>query len=138
LNDLLSAASLLLAIVGIFYGLWYPEIIKSLDKPIPPHDLDKELPYKEISTLLLYKAMPLFISALLIALIFLPDMMKIFFNSLFALKTLGVVKYLASYDAVKTAFFMVEILAIAICIHAFTMVRKMIDHRRKLTGNKDS
>jgi hypothetical protein len=133
LNDLLSAASLLLAVVGIFYGLWYPEVLKSLDKPVPLHDPDKKLPYKEISTVLFSKAVPLFTSAFVISLVFLPDTVKIFIDSLLTLKTLGIAEYFASYDAVRTAFFIVEILAIAISIHALTMVMKLIDQRRKLT-----
>ena len=136
MNDLLSAASLLLAVVGVFYGLWYPEIIKSLDKQPPTHDEDKVLPHKEISTILFSKSVPLFISALLISLIFLPDMVKILINSLLALKTLGIAEYLASYDAVRTAFFIVEILSIAICIHACTILNRLIIHRRKLTGKR--
>jgi hypothetical protein len=136
LNDLLSAASLLLAVVGIFYGLWYPEIIKSLNKPVPLHDPDKDLPHKEISIVLFSKAVPLFISALFISFVFLPDTVKIFIDSLLTLITLGIVGYLASYDAVRTAFFLVEILAIAISIHSLTMVVRLISKRRKLTGKK--
>lgn len=42
MSDLLSAASLLLAVVGVIYGLWYGEISIALETKLPSRNLAED------------------------------------------------------------------------------------------------
>jgi uncharacterized membrane protein len=131
LNDLLSAASLLLAVVGILYGLWYPEIMAILGEEVPKFPEDRKSIYHRISSTLFSRAVPLTITALLVALVFLPDSIKIIVASVTTIQGSGSAGFLATYDAVRTAFCAVEILTIGISIHAAILTFQLIYFRLK-------
>ena len=112
MSDLLSAASLLLTVVGIFYGLWYVEISNAIDSgaKLPPrdHPEDRTAPLKRLSETLRSKAIPLSIASLSVALVFLPPSLGIVVAFLVDLVRIGPC-LLLKYDAIATAFVTVEL-----------------------------
>jgi hypothetical protein len=126
MSDLLSAASLILAVVGILYGLWYPEIQKVLEKEVPKHIEDRGIIYGEIRSIFWSRSLPLTILAILVFLIFLPDTIKVISVSLSQLGSAGFSKYIAGYNAVSTAFCVVELLIVSISIYTLVMSIKLI------------
>ena len=116
MSDLLSAASLLLAVLGVLYGLWYPEIIEALDVKVPDYPEDRKRPYRQVASVLYGRAIPLAVAALGVSLIFLPDALKIIGVSIqnFRLRGMAAVY---DYHAVYTAFCFVVAMSIAIAVH---------------------
>jgi hypothetical protein len=126
MSDLLSAASLILAVVGILYGLWYPEIQKVLEKKVPTHVEDRGTIYREISSTLWSRSLPLTFLAIMIFLIFLPDTIKYILEISSQISTGGFSKFISDYNAVSTAFCAVEFLTINIGIFTLVLSIKLI------------
>lgn len=127
LANLLSASSLLLAVVGVLYGLWYAEISTALTTTVHQHRENNEKGFSDVSSVLFSRAVPLTVLAAPLGLIFLPDALKIVVDSR--------VLYGASqgsYDAVRTAFCFVVIFSLAIGLHAAIRVFRLILLRSKL------
>ncbi len=132
MNDILTAASLLLTVVGILYGLWYPEIMATLAQPIPKHVQDRQIPRDKVTAVLTSRAIPLSVAAALVALVFLPESASITAAAVLRLRELGPAAYLGAYDTVRTAFCAVELLAVGIGIHSFLLLAKLTALRNKL------
>lgn len=128
MSDLLSAASLLLTVVGIFYGLWYVDISTAIDSgtKLPSHDHpeDRAAPIKRLHEILRSKAIPLSVASLCVALVFLPPSLKIVIAFSVDLVQVGP-SLLRQYDAIATAFVVVELfslgLACASTVRAFRL-----------------
>ena len=127
MGDLLSAASLLLAIVSVIYGLWYNEIVTATETRVPPHIEDREAPRLVVHHVLIARAVPVTVGACLVAMVFLPDVVEIFAKSVKLLVTRGGTANLA-YDAVATSLCLVEVFAITLAIHT---VRLCVELRQK-------
>lgn len=104
MDHLMSSATLLLTVIGILFGVWYPEIAKLLEEEIPRFREDRQDIRRRVKLALNTKAYPLTISALLLALIFLPDSLKLCSVSAKALRALGWRVYWEKYDAISTTF----------------------------------
>jgi hypothetical protein len=104
MDHLMSSATLLLTVIGILFGVWYPEIAKILEEEIPRFREDRQDIRRRVKLVLNTKAYPLTISALLLALIFLPDSLKLCSVSAKALRALGWRAYWEKYDAISTTF----------------------------------
>lgn len=135
MKDLLSAASLLLAVIGVLYGQWYREIVGALDIKIPDLILDRELPRKQVSTVLFGRSIPLALAASAMALIFFPEAFQIIYESIINYQTKGLLA-IYDYDAVRTSFVFVEILAIVLAAHIDWLSSCLWRHRVKL-GKKE-
>src|SRR5258708_28226825 len=99
--DLLSAASLLLTILGVVFGAWYAEIIAAIGMPIPPHAANRG-PVRDAVRAAVAKALPLALASVILTAIFLPDAVMIVGLGIHALRTLGC-GALHQYDAVEAA-----------------------------------
>lgn len=135
MSDLLSAASLLLAVLGMLYGLWYPEIIATLEIKVPPHVEDRQGPYHKVTTIFYGRALPLTIASIGVSLIFLPDAVKISLDSIFGYSTQGIF-YLYSYSATRTAFCFVVAMSSTIAAHLIVFSIKLIRLRKRLAEKK--
>jgi len=107
--DLLSAATLLLTVVGVVYGTWYAEIISAIDVGVPAHAADRGPVRRRVRSALYAKALPLAIAAVILTLLFLPDALVIISSKIHWIRTVGL-KALSSYNAVKAAFCFVVLL----------------------------
>lgn len=130
MSDLLSSASLLLAVLGVLYGLWYPEIIDALKRPKPTHTQDYGPLYRKVESVLYGRALPLTIAAVGASIIFLPDAIKIIVNSILAYRDHGIAN-ISNYSAVHTAFCFVVAMSMAIAVHLTMFSVKL---KQKHTG----
>lgn len=103
--DLLSSASLLIAIVAVLYGLWYPDIKRGIETKVGLHlEPDK---VSDVKGIMFRRALPLAISSLGLGLVFLKDTVRIVFSSVRSIRS-SVPDHFRNYDAVSTAFVFVE------------------------------
>lgn len=131
MGDLLSAASLLLAVVGVLYGLWYPELMAALAVKMPQHKEDRVAPHRRVSSTLLSRAVPLALGFSVLALVFLPDALAILIISLRHFRDEGVAA-LHRYDPVRTSFCLVVAFALSLAAHVVWLVIRLVKLRRRL------
>jgi hypothetical protein len=136
MSDLLSSASLLLAIIGVLYGIWYADIVNATNIVVKEHYADRGSQRDQVTNVKRGKALPLAIIASLLTLTFLPDAIEITFESFSVLKMekLEAYKY---YNAVKAAFCLVVALLIGLTSYAWVMVAKLNSKLRKI-NQKDT
>lgn len=132
MSDLLSASSLLMAIAAILFSLWYAEISKALEITPRTHREDNAAARSTVTAVLITKAIPVACMALAVALIFLPDAIKLARESLHVYQDLGYTAF-KKYDAVRTAYCFVTILSLALAIYMLALVGKLWNLRRKLS-----
>jgi hypothetical protein len=130
MSDLLSAASLLLALITVLYGLWYPEITSALTQKIPPYKEDRPRPYQLVASVLFSRALPLSFAALTLGLVFLPDAVKIIWRTVVTFFDSSGTRY--EYGAVETAFCVVVIFAFSVAGHAIALAFKLNQLRKRL------
>lgn len=131
MNDLLSASSLLMAIAAILFSLWYGDISKALEILPKSHSEDNVAAKKSVSNTIFSKALPVAIMALSVALIFLPDAIKITKESLSIYYSNN--HDLLRYDAVRTAYCFVTILSAVLAGYMWILVWKLFVLRNKLS-----
>lgn len=110
-GDLLSASSLLAALLGLLYGTWYAEITAAAQTKIPDHDGARLV--RATSTTLRTRALPLVVVAGVLTAILAPPAIAVVVHTV---QHLVGVKPGAQYDAVKACFVAV------FCVVAFLLV----------------
>lgn len=131
MSDLLSASSLLMAIAAILFSLWYGDISKALEISPKVHREDNVGAKKSVSNTIYSKALPVAIMALLVALIFLPDAIRITKESLSVYFSNEPDAF--QYEAVKTAYCFVTLLSAALACYMWILVWKLFVLRNKLS-----
>ena len=124
MSDLLSAASLCLAVLGVLFGAWYPEIMKALETKVPLHTLDREAPYRAIRPIYYTRALPIVLSTLVFSIIMLPDACRITIDSFKAFRT-DANTALQNYGAVETLFVFVVCLSLFLFVYSITLTVKL-------------
>jgi hypothetical protein len=116
-GDLLSAASLLLTVVGVIYGVWYTEISVAVDDgaKLPPrnHPEDRAAPLRRLRRVLLSKAIPLAIASLCVAVVYLPPSLCLVVQFIHGCLIQGPA-ILLHYDPIGTSFIVVEFFSISL------------------------
>jgi hypothetical protein len=128
MGNLLSASSLLMAIAAIIFSLWYKDITDALAlKTILKRYREDNIQSKKVLIEVLYtKALPITIISIIEALIFLPDTIKLIYESL------TYYQYVTQYDAVGTAYCFVSLLSIILAFYTTTLVFRLIKLIRKV------
>jgi hypothetical protein len=134
MNELLTSASLLLAFLGVLFGVWYPEIIASLHTSVPRHPEDRAKPRREVSVIFLSRGLPLAIATLVAAAVFLPPAINIVANSPSATRATSLAIFLRDYDPVGTAFILVEILTVGLAVYCAVLLIRLAIMLRQLRG----
>jgi hypothetical protein len=131
MSDLLAAASLLLTVVAIIYGLWQPEIAAALKYPVSSQKVDNKRLHKKAKSILLTKAFPLAVIATTLLLINFPDAATI---TLEALKRANVKRWSAlhEFSAVRTSFVMVTCVLGVLAVHTAVSAIHLKLHVRRL------
>lgn len=130
--DLLSASSLLIAIVAILFSLWYADIAKALTIIPKNYKEDNVAACVTVTNALVTKALPVALMALSVALIFLPDAFKLTKESLNVYGHLGFTA-LSTYDAVATAYCFVTLLSVVLASYMIVLAVKLFSLRRRLS-----
>lgn len=122
MGDLLAAASLLLTVVGVIYGIWYGEISAAIDDgaKLPPriHPEDRAAPLRNLRRVLLSKAIPLSIASLCVAFVYLPPSFHLVEQFVNGCLDQGP-KILLHYDPIGTSFIVVELFSISLACLSF-------------------
>ncbi|MDT4896422.1 MAG: hypothetical protein QOH25_1499 [Acidobacteriota bacterium] len=113
--DLLSSASLLVAIIAVLYGLWYPDISRGINMEVPQYKEQCAGPLSTVNLIMKRRALPLVLISVGLAIVFVKDTIRILYNSTISLGS-GIGARLLNYDGVNTAFVFVEILLICVSI----------------------
>ena len=127
MSDILSSASLLLAILTTVFGLIYPTIKEVLDLKVAPHKADNSTNYKKSLLIRRTRLVPLLIGSIILSLIFIPELIKqiakslnTFFKRGFAFNT---------YDTVMASFIVVALFMITLTI---IIIAISIEYQRKV------
>lgn len=136
MGDLLSASSLLLAVIGILYGFWYGDLASAKSTAVPDHAANCTAPRIMVSGVLWSRALPLAVSSVILALVFLPDTFRIINESYTFYCSESIA--LKSYDAVRTAFCVVVMFKVILAIHLTITVCQLVSLQRSLCKKEDS
>jgi hypothetical protein len=118
MNELLTAASVLLAITGVLYALWHDDIVSALSLKMPQHKEDRGEYDKKLESVLWSRAVLLLLATLCIMLVYLPPSIGIVLSSFSGYSSLGFENF-KNYDPIATSFVLVEM---------FTSVLAVVHH----------
>jgi len=131
-SDLLSAASLLLAFVGLLYSAWYDEVKQAIKIDVPEHKEDREPAIEAVSAALRTRACPLAIASAALGILLLPDLVRVLWHALGTLLTYRV-SALRVFDAVRTLYCVVAVTALWLAFHISGLALKLRVKLRKLS-----
>lgn len=131
MSDLLSASSLLMAISAILFSLWYAEIAKALEIAPKTHREDNIASLRHVRNTLLSKAMPVALMAFFVALIFIPDAVKLIYESIAEYDKLGLAA-IKNYDAVRTAYCFVTLLSTVLAAYMVVLAGRLWNLSQRL------
>jgi hypothetical protein len=113
--DLLSAASLLTAIIAIFFALWSPDIGAALKKAVPAND--KHLEREAILKVLRWRALPLCVASIALTGILVPPAVAVVVEAIRIADG-------GNYDAVKACYIVMIVLLFGLsCLSIVTVVQ---------------
>jgi hypothetical protein len=127
-GDVLGAASLILALLGVVYALWYPEIVAAIN--LEPKAVRTQADYDQARSVLWKRAVPLTAATILDLAVFLPSSLSAalpwadgaFTNPLRALD---------HYDAEPVALNLASLLTLGLVVETTRLAKKLSDHCRK-------
>jgi hypothetical protein len=119
-GDLLSASSLLVALVGLLYSTWYPEITGAAEAPVPLHDASK-LRSSTRSTLRT-RAAPLLLLAVVLLLVLFPPALAVVVQTV---RQLTGSQAGNQYDAVQACFIAVFVALLLLAVTLWTATRRL-------------
>ena len=116
MSDLLSAASLFLAVIGLLYSAWYSEIIKAIALTAPIHKDDQGPIIRKKKAAYQSRALPLAIASVTLAAVLTPDLISV---TIFALRTVYQKGFAAVilFNPVKTLFCAIAVTSIGLAVH---------------------
>ncbi len=114
LGNVLSAASLLLAALSFIFGLWYPDIKKTLEDRIPDVPSERLPELNAAKQVFFVRALPLTLIAWLLAVVYLPPAFRILNDPIKIAKS-GIST--SSYDPVRASLLIID--GILICMAVF-------------------
>lgn len=122
MTDLLAAASLLTAAVTVLYGLWYPEIVRTLELPLPSKTADFGPVRRQVRLTFRARILPLAALAVCVALVFVPDAIAIAREAIALIVHNGMAN--VRYDSQKTAVCLVVVFSIGMACHVSALALK--------------
>ena len=129
LPNLLTAASILLALITALYGLFFQSIQSALDFKPKLHSRDNITQYKLVKNTFKSKLIPLLVGSSIITLIFLPEFINQINDSIKVIWQCGLVN--TSYNTLAASFMAV----CGFCI-SFTIVIVFLGFKMKRQINK--
>lgn len=129
MNELLTAASVLLAITGVLYALWHNDIVSALSLKMPPHKENRGEYDKKLKSVLWSRSIPLLLATLCIMLVYLPPSIGIALSSFSGYSSLGFENF-KNYDPIATSFILVEVFTSVLAIQSIIYVVKFVSRLR--------
>ena len=124
-GDLLSAASLLLASVGLLFSVWQPEITSAMEVSSKGLRADRGPRIAQVRQALLFRALPLLLAVILIVGTCSPPALAVVVHAM--TDDLG-----NTYDPIRAMFVSVWILAIGLAMVVGAQLRTLNSKRRLL------
>jgi hypothetical protein len=134
MSDLLSASSIILAILTALYGIFYPSINEVLETRPNNHPEDDITNYNNALKIRKTKIYPLLISSISLTLIFIPDAYSIIKESITLIINFGITK--VSYDTLKTTYIAVTIFMIILTSNILSTLIKFNIHLSKINPKR--
>ena len=130
MSDVLSAASLVLAVLAVVLGMWYPSIEFVLALRPEVHAEDNRVKFRKISSALYQRALPLLGASAGCAILFVPDIIHIVYGSFMNVRDNGWMVAISDYDSCQGAFLLVYTLSMMMLAHLVKSTRDLVHHRR--------
>ncbi|MER0327524.1 hypothetical protein [Vibrio vulnificus] len=132
MSDLISASSLLMAVVAVLFSLWYGELNRLIQAKVAKYADDNKALKAEISNALLSKSLPLAIISVLVPLTFAPIVWSFLVESWQLFNSHGL-PTLETYDAAKTAFCLVFWVTVGLAIYSVALLVKLEKKRQAVS-----
>lgn len=136
LPDLLTASSVLLAIITALYGLFYPAIKSILDIKPRKHSADNEYNYKKAKEVLKTKYLILLVGSTIITCIYLPEFFRQIKASIMVVASVGIKN--STYNTLIASFIVVCSFMIFISIMIVKSGIKLAKMIKNLNPNKNN
>lgn len=134
--DILSSASLILAVIALLFTIWQPDIQKAKDFDEESHYPDIKKNHEKLKQVLWGQAIPLAVGASLMMIIFLPESVNLIISSINIIVAMGFVNSLSTYNVILAAFLIVEIGFLFLMIHLWYMAYGLIKKNQKCNAKK--
>lgn len=131
MNDVLPSASLILAVIALLFTTWKDEIQEARDLSIGLHYVDSEKDHKKVKEALWRRSLPLALSATIMIILFLPEVVKIISQSIGVICNLGFGDSLNNYDVKSATFIFVFLLFIAFAYYLWSLSIELYKRHRK-------
>jgi hypothetical protein len=118
-GDLLTAAGLLLATIGLVFSAWYPEMTAAIGLDAPRHRLDRDPQIATVRSALWTRAIPLLIAILLLLFALAPAAVSVVAHALTD-------QWGHPYEPVRAIFVGVWVLLVALAVATGDLVRRLI------------
>lgn len=133
MSDILSSASLLLAILTTVFGLIYPTIKEVIDLKVAPHKADNSANHKKALLIRKTRLIPLLFGSLILTLVFIPELIKQVAQSVKTFSKQGF--DFNTYDTVMASFIVVTLFMITLTIIIIVIA---INYQKKVKSLKPS
>lgn len=133
MSDILSSASLLLAILTTVFGLIYPTIKEVIDLKVATHKADNSANYKKALLIRKTRLIPLLFGSIILTLVFIPELIKQVAKSIKTFSKSGF--DFNTYDTVMASFIIVTLFMITLTIIIIVI---SIDYQKKVKSLKPS
>ena len=130
MDKVLSSASLILAVIALLLNTWKDEIKEARDLTISLHYIDSKKDHKKVKEVFWTRSFPLALSATIMVLIFIPDIVQIFTVSIGNIKNQGLIESLNNYDATAATFIFVFLLFIAFAFYLWSLAIDLYKRHR--------
>ena len=133
MDSLLTSVSVLLALIGVVYALWYEELKQANERKLPRHREDREPVLDHLCSVYWSRAVPLTVASFSVTAVFAPPAVDIVAESAKQYLLIGVGN-IANYDAIATSLVLIEVFLIMLSVQVgATMLRlrrRIREHRR--------
>jgi hypothetical protein len=130
-GDLLSAESLLFAVLGVVFGVWYGEIVVAIGVEIPAHIEDRGDVDRTVNKALFGRALPVAFISLVVFMVFVPESVDIVWASIRHVTRSGL-SDISSYDAVNVALVLVSVMTAAFSMYVTHLAFQLRNVRERI------
>ena len=131
-GDVLSAASLLLAILAVLFSLWYRDITAALEIVVPKHLMDADVLRRQVSNAL-KQAAPLAVASAVLFLVFVPEAIRLTSHWVGHASDHGLWHAIRSYDTVELSIVAVVLFLALLCLYTISLAIRLLRLRHKLS-----
>lgn len=133
MSDILSSASLLLAILTTVFGLVYPTLKEILDLKVATHKADNRANYKKALIIRKTRLLPLLLGSVILTLVFIPELIKQLVNTYHIITEKGF--HFKDYDTVIASFIVVSLFMIVLTIAIVIITIEFFKKTKALNPN---